>query len=163
MTSLSIAPLAAADLPFMRVMLYEAAFWRGTAGAPSVDVALRDPALALYVQGWGRPGDDGLIARVGRQSVGALWVRRFDAASHGYGYVDELTPELSVAVVEEFRGCGIGRSLVAAMLDRLRVQGSGQVSLSVEADNPARQLYESLGFTRLQTSGGAITMVRTIS
>jgi ribosomal protein S18 acetylase RimI-like enzyme len=163
MTSLSITPLVAADLPFVREMLNEAAFWRGTTDAPSLDAALGEAELAVYVEGWGRQGDDGLIARVGRRPVGAVWVRRFDDDVHGYGYVDELTPELSIAVAQEYRGRGIGRCLMAAMLVQLRLQGNGQVSLSVETDNPARLLYESLGFTRRQTAEGAVTMVRTLS
>lgn len=163
MTSLSIARLVDADLPFVREMLYEAAFWPDTTDAPPLDTALGEPELAIYVQAWGRHGDDGLIARVGCRRVGAVWVRTFDDTNHGYGYVDESTPELSIAVVDEHRGCGIGRCLMAAMLVQLRLQGNGQVSLSVETDNPARLLYESMGFTRLQAAGGAVTMVRSLS
>jgi ribosomal protein S18 acetylase RimI-like enzyme len=163
MTSLSIAPLVAADLPFVREMLYEAAFWRDTTDAPPLDTALREPGLALYVEGWGRQGDDGLLARVGRRPVGAVWVRTFDDTTHGYGYVDGSIPELSIAVAGEHRGLGIGRCLMAAMLVQLRLQGNGKVSLSVETDNPARLLYESLGFTRLHAADGAVTMVRTLS
>jgi ribosomal protein S18 acetylase RimI-like enzyme len=163
MTSLSIMPLVADDLPFLRAMLYEAAFWRRTADAPSLAVALDDPALALYVRGWGRPGDEGLIARAGTRPVGAVWVRRFGAAEHGYGYVDERTPELSIAVADGHRGRGLGQCLLASMLAQLRLRGVAQVSLSVETDNPARHLYERLGFTRTQTFEGAVTMVRTLA
>lgn len=67
MPSFSITPIVAADLSFVRGMLYEAAFWRGTADAPSLDIALSRSDLAVYVQDWGRPGDVGLIARVGRR------------------------------------------------------------------------------------------------
>lgn len=163
MTSLSITPLQAADLPFVREMLHAAAFWRAAADAPSIDAALSEPELARYVQGWGRRGDDGLIARVGERPIGAIWVRRFDDAARGYGYVDELTPELSIAVAEAYRGRGVGRCLMAAMLAQLRIRGNGQVSLSVEVDNPARLLYESLGFLERRTAEGAVTMVRTLS
>ena len=162
MTSLSIVPIGVGDLPFVRQMLYEAAFWRDPSDAPSLDTALREPELAVYVQGWGRPGDDGLVARVGGRPVGAVWVRCFDAEAHGYGYVDELTPELSVAVVQGQRGLGLGRSLVTAMLTQLRLHGTRQVSLSVETDNPARSLYGRLGFVTTGGSDGAVTMVRTL-
>lgn len=163
MTVFSVTPLEAADLPFVREMLHEAAFWRATVDRPPLDAALSAPELAVYVQDWGRRGDDGLIARVGSRPVGAVWVRRFDDGAHGYGYVDQLTPELSIAVAEEHRGRGIGRCLVAAMLVQLRLRGTGQVSLSVETDNPARLLYESLGFVEGPATRGAVTMVRDLS
>ncbi len=163
MTSFSIASLQAENLAFMREILYEAAFWRNAADRPSLEAALRDPDLALYVRDWGRAGDDGLVAFVGPRRAGAVWVRRFDDDDHGYGYVDEHTPELSVAVAAEQRGLGVGRCLVAAMLVQLRLQGANQVSLSVEVDNPACTLYESLGFTPLTAANGAVTMVRSLS
>jgi GNAT superfamily N-acetyltransferase len=160
--ALSILPIVGDDLPFVREMLYEAAFWRGTTGAPPLDAALRDPALAIYVEGWGRPGDEGLLARLGGTPVGAVWVRRFRDDAHGYGYVDERTPELSIAVAADHRGCGLGRCLVTAMLVALRCTDTRQVSLSVETDNPARLLYERLGFEPRTTTDGAVTMVRTL-
>jgi ribosomal protein S18 acetylase RimI-like enzyme len=164
MTSFSITPLEDADLAFVREMLHEAAFWRtAAADRPPIDVALSDPDLARYVRAWGRRGDGGLIARVEGRRVGAVWARRFHADDHGYGFVDERTPELSLAVVAEHRGLGVGSGLVAAMLVQLRLQGTRQVSLSVETDNPAQQLYERLGFTPLTTTGGAVTMVRDLA
>lgn len=163
MTSFSITPIDGSDLAFLRAMLYEAAFWRRAVDRPPLEVALRSPDLSVYVRDWGRPGDSGLIARVDRCRVGAVWVRRFHADDHGYGYVDERTPELSIAVDAAHRGHGIGGCLVAAMLVQLRLQGTRQVSLSVEVDNPARQLYERHGFASLTTTEGAVTMVRNLA
>jgi ribosomal protein S18 acetylase RimI-like enzyme len=161
MTSLSVLPVADDDLPFVRAMLFEAAYWRGTSGAPPIDEALREPTLAAYVDGWGRPGDAGLVARVDGAPAGAVWVRRFSDDDPGYGYVDERTPELTIGVASARRGCGIGRCLVAAMLVQLRLDGAAQVSLSVETDNdPAVSVYERLGFVRRAEDGGAFTMVR---
>jgi ribosomal protein S18 acetylase RimI-like enzyme len=162
MTGLSILPITDDDVPFVHDMLREAAYWRDRSGAPPIAEVLDQPGLALYVAGWGRPGDTGLIARVDGAPAGAVWVRRFDDDEHGYGYVDASTPELSIAVVQEHRGCGIGRSLVAAMLVELRLRSVSQVSLSVEIDNPACALYESLGFVSRGTADGAATMVRTL-
>lgn len=141
-------------------MVYEAAFWRGESGDPSVDEALGKPDLARYVEDWGRPGDRGLVARVGGASMGAVWVRLFDDQEHGYGYIDDQTPELSIGVVEEHRGRGIGRCLLTAMFAQARLDGFAGLSLSVEADNPARSLYEGLGFMPVDTADGALTMAR---
>lgn len=161
MTALSILPIVDRDLPFVREMLYEAAFWRGTTDAPDIAGALSQPGLAVYVEDWGRPGDAGLIARVRGARAGAVWVRRFRDDHHGYGYIDERTPELSIAVATDHRGRGIGRCLVTAMLVELGLRAVEQVSLSVETDNPARALYEGLGFVSRQAAEGAVTMVRT--
>ena len=162
MPDLSLLPIVPDDLPFVRAMLYEAAFWREPPDPPPIDQALRQPALAVYVDGWGRPGDQGLIARLAEEPAGAVWVRRFDDHDHGYGYLDDRTPELSIAVVKDHRGCGIGRCLLTAMLTQARLDEVPRVSLSVETANPARCLYEGVGFVPTGAAGEAVTMVRTL-
>ncbi|MEX0771960.1 MAG: GNAT family N-acetyltransferase [Balneolales bacterium] len=48
-----------------------------------------------------------------------------------------------IAVNEAFRGKGVGKELM-----RLAIENAdGDVALHVEPDNPARYLYEKLGFT----------------
>ena len=118
-----------------------------------------DPALAVYLEDWGRPGDVGLVARRDARPIGAVWVRRGDTERHGFGFVDPDTPELTLAVVASERGRGIGRRLMEALLDDPRLAGVRRLSLSVEHDNPARALYERLGFTTWQSSGGSRTLV----
>ncbi|MDX1619899.1 MAG: GNAT family N-acetyltransferase [Nitriliruptorales bacterium] len=162
MSDLSLLPIVDDDLPFIRAMLYEAAFWRGGADAPPIEEAMRQPSLAVYVNQWGRRGDRGVVVRVSGKPAGAVWVRLFDDDNHGYGYVDDQTPELSMAVVEEHRGCGLGRCLLASMLAQARLDGVARVSLSVEPDNPARLLYQDIGFTPAETLDGALTMVCTL-
>ncbi len=48
-----------------------------------------------------------------------------------------------IAVDAEMRGKGIGGQL----MDRAVKMANGGIALHVEADNPARKLYERLGFT----------------
>lgn len=162
MTSLSLLPIGAGDLAFVAEMLRAAAYWRDESAAPSAAQVLHQRDLAVYVEGWGRPGDAGLIARVDGEPVGAVWVRYLRDDAHGYGYLDAVTPELSIAVAKGHRGCGIGHRLLTAMLVELRRRGVGQVSLSVEDDNPARVLYERVGFVPVRAADGATTMSRTL-
>lgn len=155
---LELRPLLAADHEVLRAMLYEAAFWRPGDERPPPEQALASPDLARYVDGWGRRGDRGLVAEVDGEPVGTAWLRRFPARDHGYGFVDEATPELSIAVAPARRGRGVGAALLVGLLERARSDGTRRVSLSVEVDNPARRLYERAGFEVLEHVEGAVTM-----
>ena len=58
------------------------------------------------------------------------------------GYVPENIL-LFVSVLPSFRGNGIGRKLVECSIAECK----GDVKLHVEFDNPAKRLYERIGFT----------------
>ena len=117
-----------------------------------------DRPLFRYVQNWGRPGDAGVIAFAGPNPYGAAWYRLFPASAPGFGFVDEQTPELAIAVVPSRRGRGYGHELLAGLLDCARKDGFEAVSLSVAKDNPARHLYESYGFAEVREDDGAVVM-----
>jgi hypothetical protein len=91
------------DAQLLRALLYEAAFWRSNVARPQLDEALTNPELARYVEGFGRPGDFGVLAEEGAEPLGAAWWRSFQAGAPGYGFVDEATPEISVAVLPGHR------------------------------------------------------------
>jgi len=117
-----------------------------------------DVPLERYVAGWGRPGDSAFVAIDEFQPVGAAWYRLFRADNPGYGFVDEETPELSIAVVPSKRGTGLGSELLDALLERARADGYAAISLSVERDNPAVALYERHGFERVREDADSYTM-----
>ena len=148
-----------ADVPFLRAMLYEAACWRPDRPRRPIEKALAEPHLARYIQDWGRPGDTAVIAEdATARPVGAAWYRLFSPAEPGYGFIDPSIPELTIAVVADWRGRGVGTALLAALLDAARTAGVAAVSLSVEATNPAARLYEHHGFVRVGVAGGSWTM-----
>ena len=141
------------DVPFLKDMLRHAYYWRATTVPES-----GEPPVQRYVERWGRSGDTALVAIEDFQPVGAAWYRLFKANNPGYGFVDENTPELSIAVVPSARGTGLGSELLKALMARARADGYNAISLSVEKDNPAVGLYERHGFERVGEDDGAYTM-----
>jgi ribosomal protein S18 acetylase RimI-like enzyme len=146
-----IRPGGARDVPFLRDMLRHAFYWRTPVGD-------REPPLTRYVNSWGRPGDRALLAIDELVPVGAAWYRLFTKDDAGFGFVDEQTPELAIAVVPSRRGRGFGHELLSGLLERARKDGFGAISLSVAHDNPAVALYESYGFERVREDDGAFVM-----
>src|SRR3954470_15799274 len=90
----------------------------------------RERPVYRYVQNWGRNGDAGVIALQGPHPTGAAWYRLFKEREHGFGFVDERTPELTLAVVPSRRGGGVGTEMLTALLDRARADGHDAISLS---------------------------------
>jgi GNAT superfamily N-acetyltransferase len=153
-------PAEAADFNFLATMLGEAAVWRPDKPTPTGDQVLADPRYAMYLAGWPRQGDCGVVAGLDGP-VGAAWYRTFSKENHGYGFVAEEVPELSIAVIESRRHEGIGRRLLVGLIEASIAHGCGALSLSVNAGNPARRLYESVGFQPVGTPRGlSLTMIR---
>jgi ribosomal protein S18 acetylase RimI-like enzyme len=92
--------------------------------------------------------------------LGAAWYRTYTEASHGHGFISEDVPELSIAVVGWHRHEGIGRRLLVDLITASVAQGHPALSLSVNGDNPARGLYESVGFVPVDKHGSSWTMVK---
>src|SRR5204862_348168 len=110
-----------------------------------------------------RPGDRSLIVFDEFVPVGAAWYRLFTGEDAGFGFVDEQTPELAIAVVPSRRGRGYGGELLSALLDCARKDGFEAISLSVAKDNPARHLYENYGFEPVREDDGAVVMRAALS
>lgn len=77
-------PAGAEDFTLLATMLGEAAVWRPDKPTPTAEQVMVDPRYALYVAGWPRQGDYGLVAEQDGP-VGAAWYRTYTEANHGYG------------------------------------------------------------------------------
>jgi len=159
MDDVQVRPAAAEDFTFLATMLGEAAVWRPDKPTPSAERVLADPRYSMYLAGWPRQGDHGLVAEQ-QGPVGAAWFRTFTEVSHGHGFVADDVPELAIAVIASRRHEGIGRRLLVELIDASIALGYRALSLSVAENNPARRLYESTGFVPLEKHGWTWTMVR---
>jgi ribosomal protein S18 acetylase RimI-like enzyme len=70
-------------------------------------------------------------------------------------YIDEWKSQIrivDISLAANYRGTGIGTMLLREVLER-GVAAEKPVTIHVEAYNPALQLYERLGFTKIDTNG----------
>src|SRR5687768_15785096 len=153
-------PARVEDFSFLATMLGEAAVWRPDKPTPTAEQVMACPRYAMYLAGWPRQGDYGLVAEQD-EPVGAAWYRTYTEASHGYGFVAEDVPELSIAVIASRRHEGIGRRLLVDLIEASEAQGYVALSLSVNHGKPARCPYESVGFQPVgEARESSVTMIR---
>lgn len=159
--SLVRRPAEASDADFLLEMLVAAAFLRPDGPQGDIAEVLSQPQLAHYVAGWPRAGDLGVVALDNQLPVGAAWLRLLPGSDPGFGFVDAAPPppELSMGVLQGWRGKGVGSRLLDALIAAAREQGLRSLSLSVEQDNYARRLYERMGFRQVSEADGSQTML----
>ena len=155
----SLRPLLPQDQSFLWEMLYQAIYI--APGSPPLPRSiLQQPELAHYATDWGKPGDLGILAVLNEtaQPIGAAWLRLFAAEDPGYGFVAADIPEISVALLPDFRGMGVGTVLLADLIHTARPFYPA-LSLSVSPGNPAQRLYERLGFHLIKQEGDSLTLM----
>lgn len=141
----TIREIEGAEYPLLEDFLYEAIFIPQGAAAPPRTI-LQQPELQVYIAGFGRAGDCGLLAEAEGKPVGAVWCRIMD----DYGHIDDETPSLAMALFKEYRGQGIGTELLRRMLALLKEKGWRRVSLSVQKANYAVKMYRNAGFAAVR-------------
>ncbi len=148
MPNLVIRPAVQDDFEVLWSFLAMAAY------EPDAEAAKTVPSVAKYLVAWPRPGDFGFIAEQSNEIIGAAWARRFSAEELKLPYGDEETPKVSIGVKSNARGQGVGEKLMRALIGEAARRGLG-LCLSVRTENPARRLYERLGFREIP--GSAVT------
>jgi ribosomal protein S18 acetylase RimI-like enzyme len=91
-----------------------------------------------------------------------LDVIEVDGASAGRLYVHRGPSDIrimDIALAPPFRGCGIGTSLLRALMEEADAS-SRKLSIHVEMNNPARSLYDRLGFEPAGEHGVYVLMER---
>ena len=160
MTKLEFVEATLKDMPFMEEMLLAAVFVVPGEKKPKREI-IQKPELNRYVSKFGDSTYDiGVIVKRGNIEVGAAWGRCWKPPITGYGFIDEYTPELTIAVKDAYRNKGIGAELIRRIEDEYRKIGVKQVSLSVDRRNPAIRLYQRLDFVTLTSENNSITMYK---
>jgi ribosomal protein S18 acetylase RimI-like enzyme len=149
------------DYPFLREMLYEAIFVpEEEAPLPLTIIDL--PEIAKYIDNWGDNNDFGLIALENDLQIGAIWCRLYGEENKGYGFIDINTPEVSMAIKENYRNKGIGTILMNQLFILAGQKGFETLSLSVDKRNRAAGFYIRMGFEIIDEIGTAFTMKKRV-
>ena len=149
-----IRPIMPEEVSALDDFLYEAIFVPQGVDSPPRSI-IENNDLQVYVRNFGdSPHDHCLVAESEGKIVGAVWARIMD----NYGHIDNQTPSLAISLFKEYRGQGIGTQLLRQMLDLLRQKGYGQVSLSVQKENYALQMYQKAGFHVVADRGEEVLM-----
>ena len=136
----------------MKEFLYLAIFIP-LGGDPFPRELLNAPMVSKAYEGWGRDGDTALVVlnNETKEIIGAAWVRLFERSDPSYGFIDENTPDMAIAVNAEYRNRGIGTELLKNLVDTVRNNGFSGMSLSVDPRNHVLRLYKRLGFRFFKT------------
>ena len=144
------------DLPFMRAMLTYAYNWH--VNAQEIEIP-----STRYLEGWGRPGDAALVALESGHRVGAGWYRLFERTYPGYGFLDDQTPELTIAAVPSCDPDSILQVLLARLVAQGKGDGHPALSVSVERSDPAVAAYVAAGFGVAREHDRALTLRRSLT
>ena len=87
------------------------------------------------------------VIEVDGEPAGRLYVARWE---------DEIRI-IDITLLPEHRGRGIGTALLRALLEEAAEAGK-RLSIHVEVNNPARRLYERLGFVPVEERGVYVLM-----
>lgn len=157
--SYMIRSLIPNDESFLWEMLYQAIYVPQGTTSLAREI-IYQPEIAKYVQNWQTDGIGSIaILKSNQTPIGATWIRLFNLKNPGYGYINDEIPELSIAVLPEYRNQGIGTKLILDLFEKV-TDSYPAISLSVSLDNPALRLYQRLGFEIVEKSNHSVTMTK---
>ena len=150
---LAVRPMTEADRPFVAA-LYASTRADEIAGfgwPPELARAFLDQQHRAQEQHYRAvyPGADWLIVEREGRPVGRLYVEERALSLH----------LIDISLLPERRGSGLGSALLADLIARAEALGKA-VSLQVEKVNPARRLYDRLGFRATADNGPYDVMER---
>ena len=153
MHTIALRPITEADLPFL-FRVYASTRWEELAptgwDAAQKEAFLQQQFAAQHAW-WQEQYQGTSFDVVERASVpiGRLYVARWER---------ELRI-VDIALLPEFRGDGIGTQLIDGVIAEAEAAGL-PVRIHVEIFNPARELYDRLGFVPIEDKGVYLLMER---
>lgn len=146
MKDIIIRPIREEEIGILEDMIYEAIFLKdGKALFPREIIKTLE--INVFIDKFGSKKDDHcLVAELGSQIIGAVWVRIWNGKEKDSGSIDDVTPEFAISLFSEHRGKGYGTMMMDRMLKLLKYEGYSQASLSVDKENYAIKMYKKLGF-----------------
>jgi GNAT superfamily N-acetyltransferase len=152
--------LSSSDAAFMERMMLLAGF------PPDRELpadAREMPHVRRFLDGWGRPGDVGVVALDDtHRPLGAAWARVMDKPLLRDDK-DAAVAELAIAVEPHARGRGVGRTLLDALAEAAGTAGHRELSLSVSPRNPAHRLYVRCGYEPVGEGAHGLVMRRRLT
>ena len=146
MTSIALRPITPADEPFL------ASLYASTRADELAQTNWSDEQKAMFCRmqfnaqttDYQRNYPDASFDVIERNGVaaGRLLVLRTDEKIH----------VIDIALLPEHRGAGIGTKFLKELQDEAKAAGK-PLSIHVEQFNPARRLYERLGFQQVEEKG----------
>jgi ribosomal protein S18 acetylase RimI-like enzyme len=157
-----LRPANESDLPFIKLMLYEAANKPGETW-PLFEENMNEARNLRFWLGWGRPGDIGVIASDTDARIGAAWVRLFEGEDLS-PIDDPAIPVLAIGVEEAYRGRGVGTSLLGELIRVAAAAGVTAINLTTGLFNEAGlRLYRRYGFEEVFRHEDAVQMRAVLS
>lgn len=144
MATLTLRPETPADRPLLRSVLAGGGAAELLAGLdPDQREAMLDLQLRAREHSWraARPDAERAIVELRGAAIGRLCVDRRPDALH----------VVDIGLLPEHRGRGFGAQLLGSLFGEARRRGV-PVRLHVARGNPARRLYERLGFRPISTT-----------
>ena len=147
----TIKPLTSEDFAFQEEMLYQSLYVMEDQNIFPREI-VQNPLISKYMKHWGKQGDFGLIVenKETGDKIGAAWYRLFSTNDRGFGFIDDKTPEISIAIDYNHRNQGIGSHLLLSLINHAKNTGFKSLSLSVIPENAAIHLYERIGFKTVE-------------
>ncbi len=119
-----------------------------------------DSNTDIYTMAYGLKNTDlGIYSLTNNVVSGAAWIRLFNESDGVAAYVDNVTPVLTLAILPDMRGNGIGTLIMNQLLQEAAVVYE---KISVLSNKDSESFYQKLGFFSLDDSESkdVFTMVK---
>ena len=101
-----------------------------------------EPDIYANIKDFGSSNDCGVVAEQDGIIVGAAWTRIIPDDT----CIDSKFPDLTISVLPEYRGNGIGTKMMNMLFKLSKKRGYRKTLLHVNINNPAVSFYKRLGY-----------------